>query len=152
MKKYFISLAIFSLILFSFFSISFANNLTNDVKNTAGNVGNALANTSNDAKGAIKKAEDTVENGVKDVKNTVSNTSRTVTNAAKNTATDMSGALANSNNTYTATRTSATDSGFLGMSSTSWTWLILAIVGIAIVALVWYYGAQYEHTNYDEMD
>ena len=151
MKKYFISLAIFSLILFSFFSISFANNLTNDVKNTAGNVGNALANRSNDAKGAIKKAEDTVENGAKDVKTAISNTAETVTNGTESTVADTSGTLTN-NDTYTATRTSATNSGFLGMSSTSWTWLILAIVGIAIVALVWYYGAQYEHTNYDEMD
>lgn len=151
MKKYFISLAIFSLILFSFFSISFANNLTNDVKNAAGNVGNALANTSNDAKGAIKKAEDTVENGANDIKNAISNTAGTVTNGTENTVADMSGTLTN-NDTYTATRTSATNSGFLGMSSISWTWLILAIVGIAIVALVWYYGSQYEHTNYDEMD
>lgn len=151
MKKYFISLAIFSLIIFSFFSISFANNLTNDAKNTAGNIGNALANTSNDAKGAIKKAEDTVENGAKNIKNAISNTAGTVTNGTENTVADMSGRLTN-NDTYTATRTSATNSGFLGMSSTSWTWLILAIVGIAIIALVWYYGSQYEHANYDDMD
>ena len=44
------------------------------------------------------------------------------------------------NTGYTATRT-ATDTGY-GMTNTAWIWLIVGIVGIMIVALVWYYVAQ----------
>ena len=41
------------------------------------------------------------------------------------------------------TRTTDTTNGtFLGMSSNTWTWFVLAIVAIAIVGLVWYYAMQ----------
>ena len=37
------------------------------------------------------------------------------------------------------------------MSSTMWTWLILAIAAVVIVALVWYYSNQISNKrNYDD--
>ena len=45
------------------------------------------------------------------------------------------------NGDYDATRTSA-DNTAMGMDSTAWTWLILGVAAIAIVALVWYYSSQ----------
>ena len=52
------------------------------------------------------------------------------------------------NGSYTATRTAtATNGTLLGMNSTAWTWLILGIATIAIVALVWYYGKQYDNNK-----
>ena len=57
----------------------------------------------------------------------------------------------NATSDYNATKTS-TNSNLMGMSSQSWTWLILGIVGVVIVGLVWYYGAQYEHSNYTDKD
>ena len=53
----------------------------------------------------------------------------------------------NNNNGYTATRTSTGESTFMGMGSTAWTWLILGIAAIAIVALVWYYSMQFTNKN-----
>ena len=92
---------------------------------------------------------DTVENAALDV----SNASKDVTGDAENT---MSNARNNINNgifsstgttnTYSATRT-ATDDGAMRMSSSAWTWIILAIAAIAIIAAVWYYSMQFTNTN-----
>lgn len=73
-------------------------------------------------------------------KNAVMNVGNAIGNSVKD--------VANIGMDYTATRT-ATSNNVMGLSSTAWTWLILGIVGIVIVALVWYYGAQYEHRNYN---
>jgi len=70
-------------------------------------------------------------------------------NDATNTLGTNDGMLDTTDGNYTATRTATTNNNFLGMSDTAWTWLILGIVGAAIVGLVWYYGAQYEHRNYN---
>ena len=60
---------------------------------------------------------------------------------------------------YTANRTATTGTAnagntgnFLGMSSTMWTWLILAVAVIAIIALVWYYSNQLNNRRYDDND
>ena len=79
--------------------------------------------------------------GMNNAKNAVMN--------AGNTVGTVTGTLDNGRSDYTATRTATTNDNLFGMSNTAWTWLILGIVGIVIVALVWYYGAQYEHRNYD---
>ena len=150
MKKFLVSTIIFSMILFCLSYISFAANLTNDTKNTMNNIGNAVSNTSNNAKNTIQNVENKVENGAMDTRNTVTGAIRNVENGIEDIANDtMMGKTENTDDNYTATRT-ASNNGFLGMSSTNWTWVILAIVGIAIVALVWYYGSQYEHTDYSD--
>lgn len=35
----------------------------------------------------------------------------------------------------------------MGLNATAWTWLILGIAGIAIIAVVWYYSAQLTSEN-----
>ena len=55
------------------------------------------------------------------------------------------------NDRYVSTRTSS-DSTFMGMGSTAWTWLILGIATIAIIALVWYYSMQLNASNHDRND
>lgn len=149
MKKFLVSTIIFSMILLCFSYISFAANLTNDTKNAMNNIGNAVSNTSNNAKNAIQNVENNVENGAMKAKNTIVNGTENASNDLKNTANGAIGTMGDTNGNYTATRT-ATDTGFLGMNSTAWTWAILAIVGIAVVGLVWYYGSQYEHTDYSD--
>ena len=45
--------------------------------------------------------------------------------------------------TAVTTRAATPNAGtFLGMNSTTWTWVVLAIAVVAIVALVWYYSNQ----------
>ena len=43
---------------------------------------------------------------------------------------------------YTASRTTASDVTNRNGAASATTWIVLAIVGIAIIALVWYYGTQ----------
>ena len=75
----------------------------------------------------------------------------------ENKASNMTGSdnsKMSTNKNYTATRTSTgTEANtFMGMTATSWTWLIMGIAAIAIVALVWYYSSQMRSSNYDDRE
>lgn len=150
MKRFLILSIIFSMILFCFASFSFAaSDLAKDAQNTTNAVGQAIDNTANHAKNAIQNGENKVEGALKSGSNTVMNTTKNTVNGVENAGENVARDIQTSD--YDATRTAtATTNNFLGMNSTTWMWVILAIVGIAIVALVWYYGAQYEHTNYSD--
>ena len=50
------------------------------------------------------------------------------------------------NGRYNTSRTS-TEGTLMGMSSNGWTWLILGIAAIAIIAVVWYYSMQFTNKN-----
>ena len=54
----------------------------------------------------------------------------------------------NNDGNYDATRTSA-DNTAMGMNSTAWTWLILGIAAVAIIALVWYYSMQLNNDRHN---
>ncbi len=149
------SLLLFSLIvaiLLIFSTFSFANN---DISNGLNNAGRTVKNMINDAGNSIKSGVEDIGNGINNgasmvqngVNNGASMMQNEVDNGAQNVGNTMYGTSGTSNDGYTATRTSATDGNLMGMSSTSWIWLIFGIVGIVIVALVWYYGSQYENTN-----
>ena len=141
-KKLLISLSILIAIIFSF-TVCLANdnnmfqNAANGVRNVVGGAENAVENTAKDVSNTSKEATNKIENGANNTKNTVTDHNKTATT-----------------NTYTATRT-ATDGTahtFMGMSSTAWTWLIIGIAAIVIVALVWYYAAQTRSSNYNDKD
>ena len=149
MKRFLILSIIFSKILFCFAAFSFAASyLVKDAQNTTNAVGQAIGNTANHAKNAIQNGENKVEGALKSGTNTVmDSTKNTVTgveNAGENVARDIQ------TSDYDATRTATTANNSFGMTPTTWMGVILGIVGVAIVALVWYYGAQYEHTNYSD--
>lgn len=146
MKKKIIASTILVL-LFALFSIPvvFANNETpfNGTKD-------AIRNTVGGAENIVENAARDVTNGVRDITNinndkarldTNNNQNNNNDNNNKNNQTIMTRTTNNNNNgnngRYTATRTDATT--FLGMTSNAWTWLIMGIVGVAIIALVWYY-------------
>lgn len=100
------------------------NNMVNDVKNAVGETGNK------------------VEDAAKDI----SNKSKNVTGSVANTMGNMT------RDEYNATRTStdATADTFMGMTDTTWTWLIVGVTAIAIVALIWYYSMQFTKTRDDD--
>ena len=128
LKKVF-SLLIALFLLFFTSSVFAANNEVGDSMNKAGNT---VKNVVGGAENVVEDAAGAIGTGVKDLGNTVSHRASNVTG--------------NMNDGYTATRTTATrtadNRGFLGMSANTWTWLVLAVVAIAIVGLVWYYVAQ----------
>lgn len=110
-------------------------------------------------------AVDTIEDGLKDMgteaKDSWDKLGGAVQNVGNNTKSAMDNmgdkaksAMNNDDNNndddgYQATRTSAmTNNGNLfGMNSTTWTWFILGIVGVVIVALIWYYASEQTNTG-----
>lgn len=135
-KKFFVSFAIILCAIFSF-TVCFAN--------TDG-IGNDLGQARNDIRNFVGGVEDTVENAAKDVSNTSKDVTGDVENGMKNNNDGFMGSMDDNNGRYSATRTS-TDNTVLGMSSTAWTWLIVGIAAIAIIAVIWYYSMQFTNTN-----
>lgn len=165
-KKLFFSFIILVAMIFSF-SICFAANENDGM----------LKNAADGVRNVVGDAENAVENAAKDVSNTSKDVTRDMENDANNAGNNMRNDTTNNNNTsgntnnnsnnttastngmnngYSATRTATgTDENtFMGMNATAWTWLILGIAAIAIVALVWYYGSQVNssNNNYDDRD
>lgn len=121
-KKFIFLIGLLVISIFTFAtSFSFA---TDDIVN----------NTVDGARNMVNDAERAVEDTVKDMGNTVQNSA--------NKAGDNMNNSSNYNANRTATtRNVGTDSDtFLGMNSTAWTWITLAVAAVVIVALVWYYS------------
>ena len=133
-KKLAIVLSILIVAIFSF-SVCFANDMANDavegVRNVVGGAENAVENAAKDVTNAAKDATNSVENKMENITNN---------------------RVTSSTSTYNATRTNAEGSTLMGMNATMWTWLIIGIATIAIVALVWYYSMQMRSSNYDDKD
>ena len=112
---------------------------------------NGVNDAVNGVRNTIGGAENAVEGAVKHVTDTTKNATDNTTNMGINRNDTQS-------TNYTANRTATTGTTtnagtFLGMSSTMWTWLILAVAVVAIIALVWYYSNQLTKTrNYDDND
>ncbi len=147
-KKYLIITLILLLTLFSSSVFAFneigdaARDMGNEMKDSWDKMGNTAENMGNHIQGAADSVGETVGNFMglnddNDYNNDVNN--------------NINSATANNNDNYQATRTSVNtneNTGLLGMNNTMWTWIILAVLGIAIVGLVWYYGSQTtEHNN-----
>ena len=125
------------------FNLCFANDAGNMVKDAANGVRNAVGGAENTVENAAKD----ISNGSKNMTQGMENGATTVTNSGRNTAQDMT------NNGYTATRTATTNNAtFMGMNATTWTWFVMGIAAIAIVALVWYYGMQVRSSHYKDND
>lgn len=129
---------------------------TNELKDSMDKTGSSISNIVNGAGSVIKDAGTAVKEGAQDIGNTVSNGVKDAGSALMNGAEKLTSDVtrtdtrSSANNGYTTTRTS-TDAKIMGMSANTWTWFILAIAALAIVALVWYYAMQnqteYNHHN-----
>ena len=120
-------------------------------------VGNAIKDAGNTAGNLVSGATGAIVDGTKNLTNSAGNMMNDMTNANGDRENDATNTLATNNgifdtntDNYTATRTATDNGNMLGMSGNTWTWLIVGVAGIAIVSLVWYYGAQYEHRNYND--
>lgn len=122
-KKIYVSIAIILFTIFSF-TVCFAND-------------NGFVNAANNVRNFVGGVEDTVENAALDVSNTSKNVTGGIENGVNNDT---------MNGRYNTSRTS-TEGTLMGMSSNGWTWLILGIAAIAIIAVVWYYSMQFTNKN-----
>ncbi len=126
-KKFFVISALLVSLLAISTSYAFANtNMVNTVEHAAQNITSDAGNMLNNSANATK--------------NTINNISAGTQRTGNNI---VSGTTTNNNRTgnYNATRTN-TNATWLGMDSTAWTWLIMGIVAVAIIALVWSYARQ----------
>lgn len=138
-----------------FSSICFANteNVTDATKNTTVNLRDEITNS-------IDKTENSTRNLTQDVMTKGGQ----MINGAGNMINNMTGNTNNNNNAtnnndttnnnagYNTTRTAVDDAyfGTVGMDTTTWLWIILAIAAIIIVASVWYYAMQTSHIDDDK--
>lgn len=137
-KKLIISLVLALCVIFSFTFCFAADN------------GNGFEKATNDVRNFVGGVENTVENAAKDVSNASKDATSNMENGLNRNVNRATTGMNNNNGRYTSTRTStdvATNNTVLGMSSTAWTWLILGIAAIAIVAVVWYYSMQFTNNN-----
>ena len=111
------------------FLISFAIILTSIFSFTVCFATDGLGNVANDVRNVVGGVENTVENAARDV---------------SNVSKDATGSVENGMNSDTHN----------SMSRSAWTWLILGIVAIAIIAVVWYYSMQLTNgrNNHDDND
>ncbi len=142
-KKFFILSSLIFAFLFFTSTMAFA------ADNTMNAIGDGARNVVNGAENLVTKGIDATKNTVNDVSKGIGDTMNSEKNATRN----------NSNNYITqrtATRTTANNGMFAGMNAMTWSWIIMGILGIAIIALVWAYGMQYdkerkeEHSNINE--
>ena len=145
-KKIFVSIFLITSLLFiSTLSFATTNNIMQDgvngVRNIVGGAENVIDNAVNGTAGAIKNGTNNVENGLNTAVDDMTNNNDNMnTNNNNDDNNYMAGTTNNDNNNgnYTAARTAT----FMGMDGTTWTWFIIGIVGIAIIALVWAYSMQ----------
>ena len=148
-KKIFITLLMFSILSLAFCSYTFAENgAMNNARSAVMSTGNAIGDAVVGAKNVVVDGAKGLANGATSIGNSLTNANGDMENDATNTLNTDDGILDTNDSNYTAERTATNNNNLLGMSDNTWTWLILGIVGISIIGLVWYYGAQYEHKNY----
>ena len=131
MKRKALILSLISILIISISTICFATNAGNDVKNAVSGTTNAVVdgvqNLAEDARRGVGTAENVIENGVQDIGDAIMDTGDAADGA------------------YTAERTSADDMATGNTSNaTTWLWISVAVAGIVIVGVVWYYAYQNE--------
>lgn len=142
-KKLFITAIMLAVFSFGLFSCTLA---ATNMDNAVNGVRNFVGGTEN----VVEDAGKGVVNGVRDGMNAIGDGARNVTNGMENTMDNNRDGRDMGTTGYTATRTSA-DTGAAGIlgNTNLWTWMIIAIVGIIIVALVMYYAKQNNMTTYN---
>lgn len=162
MKKSIIAISFIILSLLFSSSFVFAENagnqVVNGIRNTVGGVENAAQDATNDLGGAIKNGTNMVQNGAQNAGNAMTNATENMGNSVNNMANNAGDEIKDSANktgdnmrnmgdmTYDATRTATqdnTNNGSQGwMNRDMWTWIIVGIITVAIIALVWYYASR----------
>ena len=93
----------------------------------------------------INTMKEDTENMINDAKKATENATSPIREKSKKIDNTVENSMDTMEDNYTATKTSATSTEnmtFMGMSSTAWTWLILGILGVGIIAIVVYYVSE----------
>lgn len=133
---------IFLSIFFIILSIVFGFSYTFAANNPVDNIRNAVGGPEN----VVEDAAMGITNGAREGMNKIENAGQNASNDMKN-KTNMSSNDSNYTSQRTSTRMASTEGNFFTNNSTLWTWVTMAILGVIIVALVWYYGKQFNYTD-----
>lgn len=151
-KKILLSICITVALVFSVtytFAANMLEDAANGVRNVVGGAENAVEDAAKDVSNTSKDITGDMENAGKSVVNDANNNgSNNSENMGRNNDDVMRATDNGSNYTATKTATTGNNATVLGMTSNTWTWLILGIAAIAIVALVWYYSTQITGDNH----
>ncbi len=148
-KFYTIALLIVSMLILSF-SYTFAANEPQAVQGIRNVVGGAENIVEDAGKGIV----DGVRNVTSGGENMMENAARDVQNGTQDAGNRITGAMTDDNYdaTRTTTRSADVNNGegtFLGINGTTWAWLIIAVVAVAIIALIWMYARQNNNSYND---
>jgi len=137
-----------TIVILSFATTSFASDMGNNVKNTVNGATNAVVdgvqNLAEDVRSGIATAENAIENGMRDVGNAVMDGA----NDAMDTTNNVVDGDDNGDANYMTTRTIGEDTSIINnTAATTWTWIAIAIAGLVIVGLVWYYASERTHKH-----
>ena len=130
---------------------SMLENAANGVRNVVGGAENAIEDAARDVSNTSKNITSNVENAGNNVGNGVQNTARDIGNGVNNVGNGVSNIT---NDGYNATRiaTNTDNAGFLGMNSTAWTWVIVAVAAVVIGVLIYSYVSRNNSAHYDDYD
>ena len=138
MKKSLLLISIIAILLISISVPVFAmGNVTNNVRNFVGGTENMIENAGNTVSNGVKNGLNTVGQGTQNVMNDMRNG---MNNAENSMTAGMT--TDNKNGGYTATRTTTDDITVAGMTTNTWSWVIVALTAAAIGILLWSYMKQ----------
>ena len=152
-RKVLLSAILAIAIMFSFTSC-FANDMINEAGNMMQDVGNNIRNAMNNAGNAVEDATRNISGATQDATENITQRANNIGNELMNTNNNERNDNAeynadfdnNAGTNYNTTRVATTDTTgnatFMGMDANMWTWLIVGVVAIAIIALIWYYTMQ----------
>ena len=174
MKKFLLNIfLIASFIFFATYTFATDSNMMQDATNAVRDMVGGAENAMEDAAGAVSNTSKNITGDMQEgLNNMMDNNDQNNTdtnndnngddrNTTTGASTDNNGNGANYGNNgnnpgdYTAQRTATTTDGTIaGMNSTTWIWLIMAVLAIAIIALVYYYsvGMTTNNRNYHNGD
>lgn len=140
-------LIILTVFILSISTLCFATDTGNDIKNAVNGATNTVVdgaqNLAEDVRDGVGTAENTIENGVNDIGNAVMDGENSIEDAGDDVMNAANDIGDTGNDAYTATRSSVEDlTTDNSMNASIWTWIAVAIAGIVIVGLVWYYASQ----------
>ena len=145
-KKVLISITLFFVMIFVATFVSANNDELN-------NAGHAVTNVVTDAGRAVKNGAENIGNslqrGAQGITGAITGNNNNDNNDDNR---DTMFSTDDNNRDYTVTRTNTNAGTIMGMSPTTWTWFTLAVAGILIIALVWYYASQNNKINNYEND
>ena len=139
MKKRLAFIAVLTILFLSVSLSVFAmGDAVNGVRNAVGGAENAVEDVGNGIVGGVRSGLNTLQGGTQNVmsgmKNGIEDAGNTVSDIADSMTSDDSG--------YAATRTSTDDVRIAGMTTNTWTWIIVGITVAGIAILVWSYIRQ----------